>query len=212
MDFCLKGRHHNHNLICMMLLHYYTPTVSPYHHGHGFGSIFAKIFSKVAAKTAAKTALNVAKTAGKKALSVAAKKGAEIAKEVAKEGLKQAADLGTELAKEKIKDLTETALKTKLPPEIVHSVQSLATKGVDAAGSKVKTLDVDSLIDKGVSRAEHLGNRLIDKGVDRGNRLIGHEPSPRKRKKSGNSQSPARKRKKAARDSQLLTNILAGYE
>ena len=194
----------------MMLLHYYTPTVSPYHHGHGFGSIFAKIFSKVAAKTAAKTALNVAKTAGKKALSVAAKKGAEIAKEVAKEGLKQAADLGTELAKEKIKDLAETALKTKLPTEIVHSVESLATKGVDAAGSKVKTLDVDSLIDKGVSRAEHLGNRLID--GDRGNR-VGHEPSPRKRKKSGNSQSPARKRKTAARgNSQLLTNILAGYE
>ena len=79
----------------------------------------------------------------------------------------------------------------------------------------MKTLDVDSLIDKGVSRAEHLGNTLIDKGVDRGNRLIGHEPpSPaRKRKKSGNSQSPARKRKKAARgNSQLLTNILAGYE
>ena len=183
----------------MMLLHYYTPTVSPYHHGHGFGSIFAKIFSKVAAKTAAKTALKVAKTAGKKALSVAAKKGAEIAKDVAKEGLKQAADLGAEIATEKINRIAESALKTKVPADIVHSVQSLATKGVGAAGSKVKTLDVDSLIDKGVAKAEHLGKRLID-GADR---LIGDEPA-RKRKKTT---------KPAARgNSELLTNILAGYE
>ena len=155
-----------------MRLHYYAPPVRlsycvGIHNGHGFGSVFAKLFSKAAAKTAARAAVSVAKTAGKKALTVAAKQGAKLAKEGAKEGLKQAAEIGTELATAKINSLADSAIKKNLPPEIVHSIRDIATRGVGAAGTAVKTVGtnkVEGLIDKGSAKAERLRNLLIDKG------------------------------------------------
>ena len=155
-----------------MRLHYYAPPVRHsycvgIHNGHGFGSVFAKLFSKVAAKTAARAAISAAKSAGKKALTVAAKKGAQLAKEAAKEGLKQAAEIGTELATAKINSLADSAIKKNLPPEIVHSIRDVATRGVGTAGKAVQTVGTDKiqgLIDRGSAKAERLGNRLIDKG------------------------------------------------
>lgn len=217
----LGSLHSPETVICTMRLHYYAPAVSRsycvgIHNGHGFGSLFAKLFSKVAAKTAAKAAVNVAKSAGKKALTIAAKKGADLAKEVAKEGLKQAAEIGTELATQKINSLAESAIKKNLPPEIVHSIQNIATRGVGAAGQTVKTVGADkvqSLIDKGAVRAENLGNKLIDKGAAKGNQLIDKgaarierlapvapKKKPAKRKKKKKTVTPAKK--------QRLSNIL----
>ena len=175
-----------------MILHYYTPTVKSYcvgiHNGHGFGSLFAKLFSKVAVKTAAKTALKAAKVAGKKAIRVVAKKGAEVVKDVAKEGIKAATEIGTDYATHKINEIANKALNKDLPPEIVHSIQGLATKGVDVVGNKLKTTGVDkvhSFIDKGSSKIERFGYKVINKGAAKGNKLI--DPRPEKRKKKTTS-------------------------
>ena len=135
---------------------------------------------------------------------------------MAKEGLKQAAEIGTELATQKINSLAESAIKKNLPPEIVHSIQNIATRGVGAAGQTVKTVGADkvqSLIDKGAVRAENLGNKLIDKGAAKGNQLIDKgaarierlapvapKKKPAKRKKKKKTVTPAKK--------QRLSNIL----
>ena len=159
-----------------MRLHYYTTAVpNSYcvgvHNGHGFGSLFARLFFKVAAKTAAKAAVKVAaktaaraaasaaKNAGRKALKVITTKGADIAKKAAKEAIKKAAEAGGDFAAEKIASLTEKALKTKLPEDLVHSVSDIAKQGVKAVGSKATSAagrSVDTLIDKGVSKAERV--------------------------------------------------------
>ena len=52
-----------------------------------------------------------------------------------------------------------------LPPEIVHSIQDVAKRGVAAAGTAVQTRgtqQVNRFIDEGSSRAKKVGNRLID--------------------------------------------------
>ena len=216
-----------------MRLHYYAPPVRQsycvgIHNGHGFGSLFAKLFSKVAAKTAARAAVSVAKSAGKKAVTFAAKQGAKLVKEAAKEGLKQAADIGTELATAKINSLAESAIKKNLPPEVVHSIRDIATRGVGAAGTAVQTVGTDKvqgLIDKGSAKAERLGNRLIDKGenlIER--RIIDRLPSSsvgttsaavvvpvpegnkRKKKSQSSEQKRGKKRKVQQQRSPLTKN------
>ena len=215
-----------------MRLHYYAPPVRQsycvgIHNGHGFGSLFAKLFSKVAAKTAARAAVSVAKSAGKKAVTFAAKQGAKLVKEAAKEGLKQAADIGTELATAKINSLAESAIKKNLPPEVVHSIRDIATRGVGAAGTAVQTVGTDKvqgLIDKGSAKAERLGNRLIDKGenlIER--RIIDRLPSSsigttsaavvvpvpesnkRKKKKNQSSEQKRGKKRKVQQQPSSLT-------
>jgi hypothetical protein len=207
------------SLICTMRLHYYAPPVRRsycvgIHNGHGFGSVFAKLFSKVAAKTAAKAAVSAAKSAGKKALAVAAKKGVQLAKKAAKEGLKQAAEIGTELATSKINSLADSAINKNLPPEIVHSIRDIATRGVGTAGTAVQTYGtqkVHGLIDRGSAKAEHLGNRLIDRlpgGVASSPRTT---TAVHKRKRKSQSQQQGvrlKKKKKRQQKSQSLASIL----
>ena len=213
-----------------MRLHYYAPPVRQsycvgIHNGHGFGSVFAKLFSKVAAKTAARAAVSVAKSAGKKAVTFAAKQGAKLVKEAAKEGLKQAAEIGTELATAKINSLADSAIKKNLPPEVVHSIRDIATRGVGAAGTAVQTVGTDKvqgLIDQGSAKAERLGNRLIDKGehlIER--RIIDRLPSSvgttttvavsvpegkRKKKTNQSEQKRGKKRKVQQQRSSLTKN------
>ena len=215
-----------------MRLHYYAPPVRQsycvgIHNGHGFGSLFAKLFSKVAAKTAARAAVSVAKSAGKKAVTFAAKQGAKLVKEAAKEGLKQAADIGTELATAKINSLAESAIKKNLPPEVVHSIRDIATRGVGAAGTAVQTVGTDKvqgLIDQGSAKAERLGNRLIDKGenlierriIDRLPSSVGTsaaavvvpvpEGNKRKKKNQSSEQKRGKKRKVQQQPSSLTKN------
>ena len=120
--------------------------------------------------------------------------------------MKQAAEIGTEFATQKINSLAESALKNKLPPEVVHSIQNVATKGVDVAGNKLKTVGVDkvqTLIDKGVSKAENLGNQIIDRGALKGNELIdrgvakieGLAPTKKSRKRKKKTKGSAKRQK-----------------
>ena len=109
-----------------------------------------------------------------------------------------------------------------ISPELVHSIQGIATKGVGAAGQTIKTVAVNkahSLIDKGAKRAEDLGVKLINKGSDKGRQLIDQGtarieeltpstsvvPQKRKRVKTSNSKNKT-KNKPVKR--QKLSNIL----
>ena len=144
-----------------MRLHYYTPAVPQsycvgVHNGHGLGSLFARLFSKIAASTASKAALQVAKQAGREAMKVATTRGSELAKHAAKQAVVKAAEAGGEFASQKIKNMTERALKTSLPKELVHSIDAAAKEGVQAAVKKasVATSVANTLIDKGVTEVE----------------------------------------------------------
>ena len=147
-----------------MRLHYYAPAVSQsycvgVHNGHGFGSLFARLFSKVAVKTAARAAVKVAKVAGRKALKVVTTKGADFARKTAENLIKEGARAGTELAIQKINSLTESALKTRLPASVVHTISDVVREGTRTVGSKVANSATDkalTLIDKGVTRAEQV--------------------------------------------------------
>ena len=201
-----------------MRLHYYTTAVpNSYcvgvHNGHGFGSLFARLFSKVAArtvakvaiKTAARAAAKVARVAGRKALKFVTTKGADIAKKAAKQAIKQAVETGGNFAAEKIASLTEKALNTKLPEDLVHSISDIAQQGVKAAKGRVtKAADrtVETAINKGVTKAEqvagikrkqpppaqvarrnHGGKRRKQPGVHEGIRIAGRKQVTGKRQK-----------------------------
>ena len=190
-----------------MRLHYYTPAVPEsycvgVHNGHGFGSLFARLFSKVAAKTtsiaakiaaktATKAATKIAKTAGRKALKVLTTKGADLAKKVAKEAIATAAEVGGQYALQKINSATESALKTQLPPELVHSIADVAKKGLQTVGSKARNV------------ATHSAHTLIDKGVVRAEQVGGIKRKPVRVQRGG-----AKKKKVRKKEREVLTNII----
>ena len=153
-----------------MRLQYYTTAVpNSYcvgvHNGHGFGSLFARLFSKVAAKTASKTAkvatkaaTKVVKAAGQKALKVVTTKGPKVAEKAVKKALKQAVKAGGNFAAEKINSLTDKALKTKLPPDIVHSISDAAKQGVEAVkGEVTKSLEHGDTVIGRAGKRKHPG-------------------------------------------------------
>ena len=72
----------------------------------------------------------------------------ELAKDAANEGAKQLGEIEKELRTKALEDVTEQALKTKLPSAIVHSIHDFAKKGVDTATKKVADIDLESKIEK----------------------------------------------------------------